>query len=96
MAGIPPTSACVDRLGRVPAQPKTSTPYYISPELEVEPNEQFSQPVNIRKALTNEPYYTASDLWICCRCGDGPKVYTHSAQCVMCTHLVCESCTRVN
>ncbi|KAL4777043.1 hypothetical protein BDW60DRAFT_175375 [Aspergillus nidulans var. acristatus] len=95
MAGIPSTSACVDRLGRIPAQLKTSTSYHISPELEIESNEQSSQPVNIRKALTNEPYYAASDFWVCCRCGDGPKVYTYSIQCVLCNHIVCELCTRV-
>lgn len=37
----------------------------------------------------------ATDLYICCSCGDGPKVYQHHARCVMCNHDACRYCTHV-
>ncbi|KAL5052284.1 hypothetical protein BDW71DRAFT_170602 [Aspergillus fruticulosus] len=96
MAESRPASACVDEPGRIPTRPKSNKPYHMSPGLEIEPNEHSSQFIHIRNPLTNGAYYAASDIWVCCQCGDGPKVYTHSTQCVVCNHAVCESCTRVN
>lgn len=33
--------------------------------------------------------------FICCNCGDGPKVYNHQARCVICHHVACENCTHL-
>ncbi|KAL2833012.1 hypothetical protein BDW59DRAFT_94925 [Aspergillus cavernicola] len=32
-------------------------------------------------------------MWTCCNCGDGPHLYTHVVQCVMCHHTACANCT---
>ncbi|PGH30454.1 hypothetical protein GX50_06775 [[Emmonsia] crescens] len=37
----------------------------------------------------------ATDLYICCACGDGPKVYQNQGRCVNCNHDVCGYCTHV-
>ncbi|KAL3478262.1 hypothetical protein BJX99DRAFT_224549 [Aspergillus californicus] len=34
-------------------------------------------------------------MWICCQCGDGPKVYTRQSACIECHHYSCASCTLV-
>ncbi|KAJ6185788.1 hypothetical protein N7519_007089 [Penicillium mononematosum] len=34
-------------------------------------------------------------MYICCACGDGPKIYNHQPQCVMCSHTACSSCNYV-
>lgn len=34
-------------------------------------------------------------MYICCGCRDGPKVYAHQPQCVICSHRVCSSCIYV-
>ncbi|KAL2852149.1 hypothetical protein BJX68DRAFT_59805 [Aspergillus pseudodeflectus] len=39
--------------------------------------------------------YSSSEMYICCRCGDGPKVWAHQPTCVMCNHTSCDDCTRV-
>lgn len=36
--------------------------------------------------------YGATYMYFCCQCGDGPKVYNHQPQCVMCDHVVCSCC----
>ncbi|KAE8352803.1 hypothetical protein BDV28DRAFT_120302 [Aspergillus coremiiformis] len=35
---------------------------------------------------------TNSYLYICCKCKDGPKLFTLQPQCVMCSHTVCTHC----
>lgn len=37
----------------------------------------------------------ATDLYICCSCGDGPKIYQNQGRCVNCNHDVCGYCTHV-
>ncbi|EEQ89047.1 hypothetical protein RJZ56_004708 [Blastomyces dermatitidis] len=37
----------------------------------------------------------ATDLYICCSCGDGPKVYQNQGRCVNCDHDVCGYCTHI-
>ncbi|KAF7718791.1 Uncharacterized protein PECH_005882 [Penicillium ucsense] len=39
--------------------------------------------------------YSQTYMWICCMCGDGPKVYNHQSKCVMCNHEACSSCQNV-
>ncbi|KAL4773499.1 hypothetical protein BDW60DRAFT_185371, partial [Aspergillus nidulans var. acristatus] len=34
-------------------------------------------------------------MWVCCRCGDGPKVITRGELCVQCLHAMCASCVMV-
>lgn len=34
-------------------------------------------------------------LYICCKCGDGPKVWDVQPQCICCEHSACSSCTYV-
>ncbi|KAJ5619352.1 hypothetical protein N7510_003336 [Penicillium lagena] len=31
-------------------------------------------------------------MYICCQCDDGPKVYNHQPQCVVCDHDACSLC----
>ncbi|KAL3482144.1 hypothetical protein BJX99DRAFT_217433 [Aspergillus californicus] len=30
-----------------------------------------------------------STMWICCQCGDGPKVYINQSICIECHHHSC-------
>ncbi|KAL1958708.1 hypothetical protein VTO42DRAFT_4051 [Malbranchea cinnamomea] len=55
----------------------------------------YSSPVS---HIMDSPYPIRgrpTDLYICCSCGDGPKVYQHHARCVMCNHDACQYCTHV-
>ncbi|PGH03130.1 hypothetical protein AJ79_07458 [Helicocarpus griseus UAMH5409] len=36
-----------------------------------------------------------TDLYICCACGDGPKVFQNQGRCVNCDHDACAYCTHV-
>ncbi|KAL2013694.1 hypothetical protein VTN00DRAFT_1219 [Thermoascus crustaceus] len=47
---------------------------------------EFSAPVR-----THGPTY----MYICCNCGDGPKVYKNQPRCIMCEHTACENCEQV-
>ncbi|EPS34830.1 hypothetical protein PDE_09794 [Penicillium oxalicum 114-2] len=38
---------------------------------------------------------TQTYMYICCKCGDGPKVYNHQPKCVICNHAACGSCQNV-
>ncbi|KAL4788674.1 hypothetical protein BJX76DRAFT_315386 [Aspergillus varians] len=38
-------------------------------------------------------YYSSVQMWICCQCGDGPKLLPNQSQCVECHHSVCSSCS---
>ncbi|CEJ60202.1 hypothetical protein PMG11_08786 [Penicillium brasilianum] len=39
--------------------------------------------------------YTETYMYICCRCGDGPKVYNNQPRCVCCNHEACGDCEQV-
>ncbi|KAJ5573955.1 uncharacterized protein N7459_008382 [Penicillium hispanicum] len=39
--------------------------------------------------------YSQTYMYICCVCGDGPKVYNVQPQCVICQHKACDCCTNV-
>ncbi|PYI08090.1 hypothetical protein BO78DRAFT_417109 [Aspergillus sclerotiicarbonarius CBS 121057] len=32
------------------------------------------------------------NLYFCCQCGDGPKLYQNQPQCRVCHHIACSSC----
>ena len=34
-------------------------------------------------------------MYICCGCNDGPKIYNHQPQCVVCSHMACGNCVYV-
>ncbi|KAE8378603.1 hypothetical protein BDV26DRAFT_188705 [Aspergillus bertholletiae] len=38
---------------------------------------------------------TNGNLYICCKCSDGPKLYEIQPQCVICNHYVCQDCVHV-
>ncbi|KAL4952250.1 hypothetical protein BDW69DRAFT_24338 [Aspergillus filifer] len=40
-------------------------------------------------------YYSSAQMWICCGCGDGPKLLSNQTVCVICSHAVCTCCTEV-
>ncbi|KAJ5906882.1 uncharacterized protein N7473_003798 [Penicillium subrubescens] len=40
-------------------------------------------------------FYTQTYMYICCQCGDGPKVYNNQPRCIGCDHEACGSCTQV-
>ncbi|RWQ96065.1 hypothetical protein C8Q69DRAFT_230260 [Paecilomyces variotii] len=52
-------------------------------------------------ALIGSPGMSRTDapvdgyLYICCQCGDGPKVYDVQPRCVTCNHSACSRCTHV-
>ncbi|KAL4791578.1 hypothetical protein BDV19DRAFT_370165 [Aspergillus venezuelensis] len=33
--------------------------------------------------------YSSAAMWICCACGDGPKVFANQPVCVACNHAAC-------
>lgn len=37
----------------------------------------------------------ATYMYICCSCGDGPKVYNTQPACINCEHVACSSCDYV-
>lgn len=39
--------------------------------------------------------HSGTKMYICCGCRDGPKVYAHQPQCVICSHKACTSCVYV-
>ncbi|EEH21675.2 hypothetical protein PABG_03891 [Paracoccidioides brasiliensis Pb03] len=39
--------------------------------------------------------HSSTDLYICCICGDGPKVFQNQGRCVNCDHDVCGYCARI-
>ncbi|KAL5042708.1 hypothetical protein BDW71DRAFT_189476 [Aspergillus fruticulosus] len=45
--------------------------------------------------LQRPNYFSNSNMWICCSCGDGPKIYDHNPKCVICHHSACDLCTHV-
>ncbi|CDM29310.1 hypothetical protein DTO013E5_5995 [Penicillium roqueforti] len=45
--------------------------------------------------LPGTRYNSATYMYICCGCGDGPKVYNHQPQCVQCSHIACSECKRI-
>lgn len=36
-----------------------------------------------------------TSLYLCCGCGDGPKVYEHHCRCIVCQHDACDACTYI-
>ncbi|PYH48943.1 uncharacterized protein BP01DRAFT_116753 [Aspergillus saccharolyticus JOP 1030-1] len=45
--------------------------------------------------LQNFQMQTRGNLYFCCRCGDGPKVYENQPKCINCEHVVCSNCVPV-
>ncbi|KAF7167458.1 hypothetical protein CNMCM6106_003018 [Aspergillus hiratsukae] len=39
--------------------------------------------------------YSQTYMYICCQCGDGPKVYNVQPRCIECQHIVCSGCKPV-
>lgn len=39
--------------------------------------------------------YNATYMYICCQCGDGPKVFNHQPRCIRCNHDACSKCKEV-
>ncbi|KAL4904522.1 hypothetical protein BDW74DRAFT_154047 [Aspergillus multicolor] len=40
-------------------------------------------------------YFSETDMYVCCNCGDGPKVYSHNPVCVQCHHHACSACAHI-
>ncbi|KAL4961804.1 uncharacterized protein BDV14DRAFT_179686 [Aspergillus stella-maris] len=40
-------------------------------------------------------YYSSAHMWVCCGCGDGPKLYSNQTVCVICSHSACSYCEGV-
>ncbi|KAJ5461691.1 uncharacterized protein N7458_003243 [Penicillium daleae] len=40
-------------------------------------------------------FYSQTYMYICCKCGDGPKVYNNQPRCVSCDHEACSRCEEV-
>ncbi|PYI19496.1 hypothetical protein BO86DRAFT_208706 [Aspergillus japonicus CBS 114.51] len=45
--------------------------------------------------LPEDRAQTRGNLYFCCQCGDGPKLYQNQPRCVMCQHVACSNCTPV-
>lgn len=39
--------------------------------------------------------YSQAYIYICCKCGDGPKLWDNQPSCVSCEHVACGNCTYV-
>ncbi|KAJ5146100.1 uncharacterized protein N7515_000664 [Penicillium bovifimosum] len=46
-------------------------------------------------SLSGTRYNSETYMYICCECNDGPKIYNHQPQCVVCNHMACAGCTYV-
>ncbi|KAK9618328.1 hypothetical protein V6Z94_005359 [Aspergillus fumigatus] len=44
---------------------------------------------------TLSPFITFPYMYICCQCGDGPKLYNLHPRREACNHIVCSSCMAV-
>ncbi|KAL2220095.1 hypothetical protein M432DRAFT_298693 [Thermoascus aurantiacus ATCC 26904] len=44
---------------------------------------------------TSARTYGHTYMYICCVCGDGPKVFNVQPKCVMCNHTACSNCEQV-
>ncbi|EAW12753.1 uncharacterized protein ACLA_011800 [Aspergillus clavatus NRRL 1] len=47
------------------------------------------------QAIDMGKVYSNTYMYICCQCGDGPKVYNVQPQCIICQHIACSSCREV-
>ncbi|GIK00241.1 hypothetical protein Aspvir_004261 [Aspergillus viridinutans] len=47
------------------------------------------------RATNMNNVYSQTYMYICCQCGDGPKVYNVQPRCTECNHIVCSSCKPV-
>ncbi|KAF4214391.1 hypothetical protein CNMCM8980_009210 [Aspergillus fumigatiaffinis] len=47
------------------------------------------------RATNMNKVYSQTYMYICCNCGDGPKVYNVQPRCTECNHIVCSSCKPV-
>jgi hypothetical protein len=53
-------------------------------------------PLSLQKPTANAAVHrNNSELYMCCGCGDGPKVWTIQPQCIICDHIACGSCIPV-
>lgn len=48
---------------------------------------EFSAPVRTHGPPTH--------MYICCKCGDGPKIFENQPRCIMCEHTACPNCEQV-
>ncbi|KAL4877512.1 hypothetical protein BJY04DRAFT_222067 [Aspergillus karnatakaensis] len=48
-----------------------------------------------RAPIRRRNYLSHVNMWICCNCGDGPKLHSVQSTCVQCHHDICGSCTEV-
>ncbi|KAJ5575931.1 hypothetical protein N7535_002857 [Penicillium sp. DV-2018c] len=46
-------------------------------------------------SLSGIRQHSETYMYICCSCNDGPKIYNHQPQCVVCNHMVCKDCIHV-
>ncbi|KAJ5317505.1 hypothetical protein N7508_002013 [Penicillium antarcticum] len=46
-------------------------------------------------SLAGARVHGATYMYICCNCGDGPKIYNVQPKCIECDHVACSSCTNV-
>lgn len=45
--------------------------------------------------LRRPNYYSNASMYVCCGCGDGPKVWDNNPVCVICHHVACGDCELV-
>ena len=48
----------------------------------------------MKSNTTTDGYYKVitDSMYVCCKCGDGPKLFANQPSCVNCGHIVCEYC----
>ncbi|KAL2809558.1 hypothetical protein BJX63DRAFT_435031 [Aspergillus granulosus] len=57
--------------------------------------EHVSHPQHILSSYGHMSIRTHASMYICCQCGDGPKLYVNQAACCECHHVACDGCTLV-
>ncbi|KAK2867750.1 hypothetical protein FQN49_003508 [Arthroderma sp. PD_2] len=60
-----------------------------------DPISRHTLPSDIMPGFNAPMRQRGTSLYLCCVCGDGPKVYEHHCRCIVCQHDACSSCTYV-
>ncbi|KAJ0416276.1 hypothetical protein BJY00DRAFT_317045 [Aspergillus carlsbadensis] len=72
------------------------TPLFGSAEMDTKTSssEHLSHPQHILSSYSQMPirqHNSDTEMYICCQCGDGPKVFSIQPTCVECSHFCCDS-----
>ncbi|KAL2849190.1 hypothetical protein BJY01DRAFT_210806 [Aspergillus pseudoustus] len=74
-------------------------PLFSSAEMDTSSGEHISHHRHFLSSYDNGSVrrhnYSYPEMYICCQCGDGPKIWGNQPICVICQHQACDVCTHV-